>query len=185
MGKIDRQFRTHCIQYSVSSVKQGICRKIICRSEPFSLSIRHRVSAIFKCGEWRQKGEKKPTLFLICVWVLQTTFRNGYLHYQEPQTYFLDTERESVKEIRDFTGRDALIRGKAFITVVPVNHAEEVELVSSLRWKKDILIAELLVVRHIYFCADMTFIIEIKVSQSDFCRTFGFWELLGLVCIEL
>lgn len=77
---------------------------------------------------------------------------------------FLDPERELVKEISDFVGCDALIGVKAFITVVPVNHAEDVEPVSSLRWDKDILTAELPTVRHVPLCADITFITEKSLS---------------------
>ena len=64
MGKINIQFRTDCSQRSVSSIEHGIRGKIIRRSEPFALEYPPQsFSNIQMWGIWRQKEEKKPTLF--------------------------------------------------------------------------------------------------------------------------
>lgn len=186
MGKIDTQFRTDCCQCPVSSVEQGICGKVIRRSEPFSLEYPPQgFSNIQMWGVWRQEEEEKPTFFPYVPEFCKQLSAMDTCVVKNYKRILLDTEREPVKEICDFVGRDALIRGKAFITVVPVNHSEDVEPVSSLRRDKDILTAELPAVRHVSLSTDMTFITEIKVYKSGFCLTFEFLQLLGLVRIEL
>lgn len=186
MGKINIQFRTDRSQRSVSSIEHGIRGKIIGRSEPFALEYPPQsFSNIQMWGIWRQKEEKKPTLF---PYLPESGKQLSAIYacvVKNHKRIFLDTERESVKEINNFVCRNALICGKSFITVVSVNHSENVEPVSSLRWDKYILTAELPAIRHISLCANMTFITEIKVNQSVFCLTFEFLQLLGLVRIEL
>lgn len=64
MGKIDTQFCSYRSQRSISSVEQGVCGKIIRRPEPFTLEYTPQsFSNIQMWGIWRQKEEKKPTLF--------------------------------------------------------------------------------------------------------------------------
>lgn len=186
MGKIDVKFSPHCRQRSISSVKQGICGNIIHRSEPFALEYAPQGLGDVQMRAVRREKKEEQTTFLPYWSKLLEQLSSMYACVvKNHKRVFLDAHGHPVKEIRDFVGCDAFVCGKAFIPVVSVNHAEDVEPVSSLRWDKDILSAELPAVRHISLGADMTFIGKVKVYKSVFCLTFEFLQLLGLVRIEL
>ena len=186
MGKIDTQFRPYSRQRSVSGIEQGICGNIIHRSEPFALEYPPQSFGNIQMRTVRRQEEEKKSTLLPYGSELGKQFSTVDACVVKNHKRILpDTERESVKEVGDFVGCDAFTCGKAFIAVVSVNHSEDIEPVSSLRWDKDILTAELPAVRHISLGTYMTFISKIKVYESVFCLTFEFLQLLGLVRIEL
>ena len=186
MGKIDIEFRANSRKRSISSVKQRICGKIIRRSEPFALEYTPQcLGNVQMKTVWRKKEKEQPTFFPYRPKFAEQFSTMDACVVKDDKRVSLDSERKSIKGICDFIGCDAFICGEAVIAVVAVNHAEDVEPVSSLRWDKDILSAELLAVRHISLGTDMTFVGKVKVYKSVFCLTFEFLQLLGLVRIEL
>lgn len=186
MGKIDIEFRSHCRQCSIGCVEQIICGNIIYRSKPFAFEYAPQcLGDVQMRAVWRKKKEEQTTFL---------PYRPKFLEQLSPmyarivknhKRFFLDTHGHPVKEIRDLVGSDAFICEKTFIAVIAVNHAKDIESVSSLGRDKDILTAELPSVRHISLGADMTFISKVKVYKSVCCLTFEFLQLLGLVLIEL
>lgn len=153
MGKIDTEFRSKSSQSTIGCVKQGVRGKIIHRSEPLPLRIRHRVSAIFRWGLYG--GRKK---------------RNSPRFSHIGQSSFM---------------RLHLCTLEALITVVAVNHAEDIEPEASFRWNINVLCTELPSVWHIAFRADMAFISVVEVNETGRCLSFEFLQLLHFMRIEL
>ena len=61
MGKIDIEFRSKSGQSSIGCVKQGVCGKIIHRSEPFALEDSPECPGDVEMrGIWRDKEEENP-----------------------------------------------------------------------------------------------------------------------------
>ena len=84
-----------------------------------------------------------------------------------------------------FFSRHVFRCGEALITVITVNHAEDIEPDSSFRRDIYILSTELPAIRNITFRADMAFISVVEVYETGNCLSFEFLQLLGLICIEL
>lgn len=186
MGKIDIEFRSDSCQRSVSGVEQRVCGGIIRRSEPFALEYAPQCFGNVQMRTvWRKEEEEQSTFLPNRPKFLEQipTVDAGVV--EDNKRILFDTERKSVKEVRYFVGSDAFACGKTIIAVVAVNHAENIEAVTSLGRYEDILTAELPAVRHVSLSADVTFVSEIKVYESGFCLTFEFLQLLGLIRIEL
>ena len=66
-----------------------------------------------RIGLWHEFGKQLSSMYTCVV--------------KNHKRLLLDTQRESVKEISDLVGSNALIRGKAVMEVVSVNHAEDIE----------------------------------------------------------
>ncbi len=63
MGKFDIEFRSKCRQRTIGCVKQGVCGKIIHRSEPFALEDSPQRLRDIQMGTiWWKKEEEQSTL---------------------------------------------------------------------------------------------------------------------------
>ena len=186
MGKIDIEFRTNSSQSTIGCVKQGVCGKIIHRSEPFALEYSPQsLSDIqMRAVRWKKEDEQ-ASLF---------PYRAKFLHEFTPvyagivkhhECILTDTHRQSVKKVRDFVSRHILRRGEPFISVVSVNHAEDIESEASFRWDIYILSTELPAIRYITFCTNVAFISVVKINGAGNSLLFEFLQLLGLIRIEL
>lgn len=186
MGKIYIEFRTNCRQGSISGIHQGLCGEIIRRPEPFALEDTPQcLSNVEMRAVWWQKEQKKTTLL-----PYRSEFGNElgpmYLGIvQNNECFLTNAKGKPVEKVGNLVCRYAFACGESIITVVSVNHAEDVESVAFLRGDKNILTRELPAVRHIALCADMAFISKIKVNETFFCLYFEFLQLLGLIRIEL
>ena len=186
MGKIDTEFRSNSSQSTIGCVKQGVCGKIIHRSEPFALEDSPQsLSDIQMRTVWRKKEEKQPP---------RLPYRTKFLHEAAPvyagivrhhECILMDMHRQPVKKIGDSFRRHILRCGEALITVVAVNHAEDIESEASFRWNINVLCTELPAVWHIAFRADMAFISVVEVNETGRCLSFKFLKFLGLILIEL
>lgn len=90
---------------------------------------------------------------------------------------------QPTKKISYLVSHHILRCRETMISVVPVNNAENIESESSFRWEVDILIAELPIIRHRTFGADMTFISVIE-DESGKCLLFEFLQFLGFIRID-
>ena len=186
MGKIYIQARFKSCQSTIGSIKQGICGKIIHRSEPFALEDSPQgLSDIQMRTVWRKKEEKQTPLL---------PYRTKFLHEPAPvyvgivkhhECILMDTHRQPVKKVGDSFCRHILRCGEALITVVAVNHAEDIESEASFRWNINVLSTELPAIGHIAFRADVAFISVVEVNETGRCLSFEFLQLLGLILIEL
>ena len=102
MGKIDIEFRTKSSQSTIGCVKQGVCGKIIHRSEPFTLEDSPQsLRDIQMRTVWRKKEEEQTPLF---------PYRAKFLHELTPvyagivkhhECILTDTHRQPVKKVSD------------------------------------------------------------------------------------
>lgn len=186
MGKIDIEFITDHSQGSVRGIKQGICRHIICRPKPFALSMRQKVSAIFRCDKQGSKKKRNNPRFSPDWSEFPHELASVYPSViQDDKSVLLYPERKAVKKVCDFIGSDIFSRTKTVITIVAINHAEYIESKKLLRRNKDIFPWELPPIRHISFRADMAFVCEVKVYEAVVCLLCEFLKLLCLIRIEL
>ena len=186
MGKIDTEFRSNSSQSTIGCVKQGICGKIIHRSEPLALKDSPQsLSDIQMRTVWRKKEDEQASLFPYRAKFLDelTPVYAGIV--QHHKCVLTDTHRHSVKKVSDSFSRHIHSCGEALITVIAVNHAEDIEPEASFRWNIYLLSSELPAIRHITFCTYVTFISVIKINGAGNCLSFEFLQLLGLIRIEL
>ena len=186
MGKIDVEIRTKSSQSTIGCVKQGVCGKIIHRPEPFALEDSPQsLRDIQMRTVWRKK-EKEQTSLL--------PYRTKFLHELAPvyagivkhhECILADTHRQSVQKVCDSVSRHILRCGEPLISVVSVNHTEDIEPEASFRWNIYILSTELPAIRHITFRADVALISVVEVYQTGNRLSFEFLQLLGLIRIEL
>ena len=186
MGKIDIEFRSKSSQSTIGCIKQGVCGKIIHRSEPFALedSPQSLSDIQMRTVRWKKEYEQ-ASLF---------PYRAKSLHEFTPvyagivkhhKCIAADTHRQSVKKVRDFVCRHVLGCGEPFISVVSVNHTENIEPEAPFRWDIYILSTELPAIRHITFCTNVAFISVVKINGAGNSLLFEFLQLLGLIRIEL
>lgn len=186
MGKIDIEFRTKSSQSTIGCVKQGVCGRIIHRSEPFALEYSPQSLSYIQMRTVRWKKEdEQASLF---------PYRAKFLHELTPvyagivkhhKCIPADTHRQSVKKVRDSVSRHVLGCGEPIISVVSVNHTENIEPEASFRWDIYILSTELPAIRYITFCTDVAFISVVKINGAGNSLLFEFLQLLGLIRIEL
>ena len=186
MGKIDIEFRSKSSQSTIGCVKQGICGRIIHRSEPFAIEYSPQsLSDIqMRTVRWKKEDEQ-ASLF---------PYRAKFLHAFRPvyagivkhhKCIPADTHRQSVKKVRDFVSRHILGCGEPIISVVSVNHTDNIEPEASFRWDIYILTTELPAIRYITLCTDVAFISVVKINGAGNSLLFEFLQLLGLIRIEL
>lgn len=155
MGKIDIEFRTNCSQCSVRGIKQGICRHIVCRSEPFAFEYAPKGFCYVQMRRGRRQEEKKQSSFFPDWPEFSHELASVYPSVvQDDKSVLLYPERKAVKEVCDFIGNDVFSRTETVITIVAVYHAEYIESKRLLRRDKDIFSWELPAIRHISFRAD-------------------------------
>lgn len=186
MGKIDNEFISDCRQCSVCSIEQGVSGDIVRRSEPFTFEYApQRFGDVEMWAIWRQE-EKEQSSFL----PYRSEFSDEFPAMnagivKDNKSVFFNTKRKSVEKVHNFVRSNALLRGKALMAVVPVNHSEDIEPMRPLGRDEGILTAELPAVRHVSFGTDMALVSKVKVYESFFCLCFEFLQLLGLVRVEL
>lgn len=164
MGKIDIKFSPKSSQSSIGSVKQWFCGKIIHRSEPFSFEDSPQsLRDIQMRTIWRKKEEKHTTLL---------PYEPKFLHefasvyaciVKHHKRILADTHWQSVKKVCDFLCCHILRYGESLISVITVNHTEDIKPETSFRGNIYFLSTELPAIRHITFCADMAFISVVEV----------------------
>ena len=186
MGKIDIELRSKSSQSTIGCVKQGVSGKIIHRSEPFALEYSPQCLSDIQMRTVRWKKEdEQASLFPYRAKFLHelTSVYTGIVKHNE--CIFTDTQRQSVKKVCDFISRHILRCGEAVISVVAVNHTEDIESEASFRWDIYILSTERPAIRYITFCTDVAFISVVEVYETGICLLFEFLQLLGLIRIEL
>ena len=186
MGKIDVEFGSKSSQSPIGCVKQGVCGKIIHRSEPFALEDSpQRLRDIRMRTIWRKEEEEQASL--LPYWTKFThEFTPVYARIVKHHKCIpADTQRQPVKKVRGFFSRHVLRCGEALISVVTVNHAEDIEPKPPFRRDIHILSTELPAIRHITFRADMAFISVVEINETGICLLFEFLQLLGFIRIEL
>ena len=186
MGKIDIEFRSKSSQSTIGCVKQGVCGKIIHRSEPFALEDSPQsLRDIQMRTVWRKKEEEQASLFPYRAKFLHelTPVYAGIVKYHE--CILTDTHRQPVKKVSDLISRHILRRGEPLISIVSVYHAENIEPEASFRWDINVLPTEQPAIRYITFCTNVAFISVVKINGAGNSLLFEFLQLLGLIRIEL
>ena len=186
MDKIDIEFRTKSSQSTIGCVRQGVCGKIIHRSEPFTLEDSPQsLCDIQMRTVWRKKEEEQASLF---------PYRAKFLHEFTPvyagivkhhECILMDTHRQPVRKVSDPISRHVLRRGEPLVSIVSVHHAEYIEPEASFRCNINVLPTEQPAIRYITFCTDVAFISVVKINGAGNCLLFEFLQLLGLIRIEL
>ncbi len=72
-------------------------------------------------------------------------------HYQAHKRVFAYTQRKCIKEIHDLVSVDTFCGGESLIITLSVNHSENVEPFTFLRWNAHILPRQLPAVRYISY----------------------------------
>lgn len=113
MGKIDIEFRSNCSQRPIGRIKQGVCGKIIHRSEPFALEDSPQSFRDVQMRTIWRKKEKKQSAFLPYWAKFPYEFTPVYArivkHYKRVPA---NTERQPVKEVSDSFCRHVLRCGR-------------------------------------------------------------------------
>ena len=121
MCKSDIEFNSKCHQYSIGRIQQGVCGKIIHRSEPFALEDSPQCLCDIQLKTIRRKEEKELSSFL----PYRTKFLHEFTHVyacivKHHKCILADTHRHSVKKVCDFLSRHVLRCGEVIIAVVSV-----------------------------------------------------------------
>lgn len=186
MGKINIELRPESGQRSVSRIHQGVCGDIIHRSDPFALEDSPQCLSYIKMRTvWGKKEEEQPAFLPYGTQSLNelTSVHAGIVKHHE--CVLVDVQRHTVKKICYPFSRHVLCCGETMISVVPVDHAKEIESGSPLRRDMHVLITELPSIRDVTFGAYMALIPVIEVNESGNGLMFEFLQLLGLIRIEL
>ena len=121
MGKTDIEFRTKSSQSAICCVKQGVCGKIIHRSEPFALEDSPQCLSDIKMRTVGRKKEDEETL-LFPYWAKFlhkfTSVYAGIVKHHE--CILMDTHRQSVQKVCDSVSCHILRCGEPIISVVSV-----------------------------------------------------------------
>lgn len=186
MAKVDVEFGTQCSQCSIGRIEQGICGKIIHRSEPFALEYSPQCFCNIQMWTiWRKEKEKQTTLL---------PYRTKFLHEFTPMNACIikynkcvltDAERKTIYKVGNLVGRHVVSGRESLIPVITVHHAEDVESQSSFGRDIDILTAELPSVWYISLGANMALVSIVKINEAIFLLLYEFLQLLGLIRIEL
>ncbi len=186
MGKIDFEFRSKSRQCAVGCIQQGICGEIIRRSEPFALEDTPKCfGEIEVWAIWREKKEEQSPFLPYRTKLPHESASVDAGIVEDYKGNLADAHRKPVNEVGDLVSGHIISGRKAFISVVTVNHAENVEPQPSFRWNVDILTAELPSIWHISLGADMALIPIIKVNEAIFLLLYEFLQLLALIRVEL
>ena len=186
MGKIDIEFRTNSCQRTVCCIQQGICGDIIRRPEPFVLENPPKCFGDIEVWTiWREKEDEHPTFLPDRAKFPYESASVDACIVENDKRIFADSHRKSVKKVGDLVCDHILSGGKTFISVMSVNHAENIESQPSLRVDVDVLTAELPSVWHISLGTDVALISIIEVNETVFLLLYEFLQLLALICIEL
>lgn len=186
MVEIDFKFIPNSRQGSVGRIKQGVCGKVISRSEPFTFEYSPKCFRKIEMRTiWRKEEQEQPTFF-----PCRAKFPHEFASVdacvvKDYKGLLVDAERKPVEEVRDFVRGHVLDCRESLISVIAANHAENIESRPSPGRDMDILTAELPSVWHISLGADVTFITIIKVDETVFLLLYEFLQLLGLIRIEL
>lgn len=184
------KFNSQCIpnsrQYPIDGVKEVVVTCIVLRSDLFGL---HYPPQGFRKvqvrGIRRKVKEEKPTFLPQC---------SQFLHFLVPMYASIVKHDECIsfcaqgkfiEVLNDLVRVNAFSRGESMIAVVSVYHAEDVDSLCLLGRDIHIFVTELPTVRHIAFCAYMTFIGIIEVYFAVSVQMFKFLQLLALIRIEL
>lgn len=134
MGKIAIEFSSKSGQRSIGCIKQGVCGKIIHRSEPFALEDSPEcLGDVEMRAIWRNKEEEQTSLLPYGVKFLHESAPVYARIVKHPNCFLVDTHRQSVKKVCNLFSRHVLRCGEALITIITVNHAEDIEPDSSFR----------------------------------------------------
>lgn len=184
------KFNSQCIpnsrQYPIDGVKEVVVTCIVLRSDLFGL---HYPPQGFRKvqvrGIRRKVKEEKPTFLPQC---------SQFPHFLVPMYASIVKHDECIsfcaqgkviEVLNDLVRVNAFSRGESIIAVVSVYHAEDVDSLCLLGRDIHIFVTELPTVRHIAFCAYMTFIGIIEVYFAVSVQMFKFLQLLALIRIEL
>ena len=184
------KFNSQCIpdsrQCPIDGIKEVITTSIVLRSDPFGL---HYPPQGFRKvqvrGIRRKVKEEKPTFLPQCSqfpYFLVPMYARIVKH--DKRISFC-AQGKVIEVLNDLVRINAFSRGESMIAVVPVYHAEDVDSLCLLGRDIHIFVTELPTVRHIAFCAYMTFIGIIEVYFAVSVQMFKFLQLLALIRIEL
>ena len=184
------KFNSQCIpdsrQCPIDGIKEVITTSIVLRSDPFGL---HYPPQGFRKvqvrGIRRKVKEEKPTFLPQCSqfpYFLVPMYARIVKH--DKRISFC-AQGKVIEVLNDPVRINAFSRGESMIAVVPVYHAEDVDSLCLLGRDIHIFVTELPTVRHIAFCAYMTFIGIIEVYFAVSVQMFKFLQLLALIRIEL
>lgn len=186
MGKIYIKTGSKRSQSSVGCIQQGIRGDIIHGSDPFALEDSPQCLSYIQMRTVRRKKEEEQSAFLPDWPQLFHEFASMYGGIvKHHEGILMNIKRQTVKEISYLISRHILRCGETMIPVVSVNHAKDIESVSSLGGDMYVLITELPAIGYVTFCAYMAFITVIEINEASNCLTFEFLQLLGLIRIEL
>lgn len=186
MGKIDIPTRTESRQRSICSVQQSVCGKVIHGSEPFAFEYTPQcLGNVEVRAVWWKKEQEQTSLLpdrAKLFHQLASVYACIVKHYKGVLVY---AQRQSVKKVSDFISCHIFRCGKSIVSVVSVNHTEDIKSDSSFGWDMDVFSTELPAIGDVAFCADVTFIPVVEINESGPSLTFEFLQLLGLILIEL
>lgn len=186
MSKVNLQLRTYSRQSSVGGIKEGFSGDIILRSEPFPFhNPPQGLNNIQVSRVWWNVEEKESPFLPHCAhspYFLITMYTGIVKH---DKCLPSDFEREVVKKFNHFLGIYRFRGAKSLETIIPVNHAKDVQAFGLFNRSVHLLSGKLPSIRHISFGTNMGLITIKEINFSFLKESFKFLQLLGFINIEL
>lgn len=183
---IDSVSLSNAVQYLMGGIEECACVNIMAWLDPFCFGDSPQcLSDIQMRRVWRKVEDIEAAL---------SPFLNHFLHLaprmdarivKNDEGWSGNYQRECINKISHILSLYTLTACKTMISIVPSDHAENIESGGFHGRHKDILSGELPAVWYISLCTHMAFISEEKVDKSLITQTFKYLRLLALNCMEL
>ena len=178
---IDSVSLSNAVQYLMGGIEECACVNIMAWLDPFCFEDSPQcLSDIQMRRVWRKVEDIEAAL---------SPFLNHFLHLaprmdarivKNDEGWSGNCQRECINKISHILSLYTLTACKTMISIVPSDHAENIESGGFHGRHKDILSGELPAIRDISLCADMAFVSEVKVNESLITEIFKFLQLLTL-----
>jgi hypothetical protein len=186
MRVVNEQCISNRSQRSVGCIEKHVSTHIVLRSDPFSFQYSPKCFRNIQLRRiWWQIEKEKPSFFPYRTqlpYLFITMNRRIIKHHKRVFAY---TQRKCIKEIHDLVSVDTFGGGESLIMILSVNHSENVEPCTFLRWNAHILPRQLPAVRYISLGADMALIGIIKCNTTFTFLLFKFLQLFAFVLVKL
>lgn len=185
MAKVNIQLYSYSRQNPVSGIKKRFSSGIVLWSELFAF---HNTPKSFNNVQmrkiWGNVKQKEASLFPYGTHSLYFLIAVYTCIVKHDKCLSVELERKSVEKINNAPCIDRFVGTEPFNTVIPVNHAKDVEPFGFFDGNVNIFSGKLPPIRDISFRADMKLVTIEEVDCSFFKKHFKFLQLLGLIRID-
>ena len=174
-------------QSPVVGIEEGVCGLVVLRTDPLSLEDSPEgLCEVEVRRVWREEEEEEsPLLPYGSQFLDQVAAVDRRVVEHDEGVPVPGLEGEPVEEPRDLVGGDAFGGHEPVISVLAVNHAEDVEAGYPLRGDIDVLAGQLPSIRYVSLRADVALVGVVEFDAAFGGLKFKFLQLPGLVVVEL